>query len=558
MQRFLALLLAVLLFTVLAYGCRTEDAPDTPSPSPAKESTPPVEDVEETPGEETAVSYPLADEPVTLTCYWPFDFSYTDIVDYADEQYFREAARITNVYMDFHHPSSANAKEAFNLMITSQEYDDMIKGFYSNYTAGVDHAIENGIIAPLQDMGEYLPNYFAIINSNNEIKKLCYSDQGNLWGINHIVHRPQDAWAGPTIRYDMLVEMGYGEDYADKIVTVDDWEEVLIKLKETFPSLKDGPFLLSNQGGTSSWGTLTGAYGIGAYNAFLNRNGTVVFSPLLPEYKDYLMKMRDWFEKGLIYKDFAGLAMAVLGPVDLVANDKIAVFDAVYSWYDVDYSQPATDENFELRGLPLPKLNRGDTLHIRQNNQWARSMNSLCISGTCSNLELACRFWDFAFTEEGIILANWGVENVTFVYDENNQPKYTDLVLDFPLGISNAMTKYVLFNAPGVCYWDREQQELSETCIEATRIWTESALDDWVYPVDATLTEAEGAEYSMIFNDVQTYVNEFSMKLITGAESFDKYDSFIEEIKSMEIEEAIRLKQAALDRFEGRLSKIGN
>jgi putative aldouronate transport system substrate-binding protein len=500
----LALLLVTILILSMAFGCNTTDdttESQTPPPPPPSEQNH-VEDNSEVTLDSEDTGYPLVDTPVTLTCYWPFDFSYQDIVDYADEQFFRETAKKTNVYIDFSHPSSASNKEAFNLMIVSQDYDDMIKGFYTNYTAGVDHAIETEIIAALQDYSEFMPNYMAIINGNEAIKLLCYSDQGNLWGIQHIVDRPQTAWAGPTIRYDMLMEIGH----TDPIITLDDWEEVLTKLKDAFPSLSAGPLLISNLGGTSSFGTLTSAYGIGAYNAFLNKDGTAVYSPLEPGYKDYLMKMNDWFEKGLIYNDFAGLTSAVLGPVDMVANDKIAVFDAVYSWYDVDYTQPAIDEDFELRGIPLPKLNENDTLHIRQSNEWARSANSLSISATCSDLELACRFWDFAFSEEGIILSNYGVEGVTFEYDESGNPKYTDLVLDYPLGISNAMSKYVLFNAPGVCYWDREQQELSETCIEATNIWTESALDDWIYPVDATLTQEEGDEYAMVFTDVQTWL----------------------------------------------------
>jgi putative aldouronate transport system substrate-binding protein len=41
-------------------------------------------------------------------------------------------------------------------------------------------------------------------------------------------------------------------------------------------------------------------------------------------------------------------------------------------------------------------------------------------------------------------------------------------------------------------------------------------------------------------------------KFITGQESLDNFDAFVEQIKSQDIEDAIEIQQAALDRYNAR------
>ena len=49
-----------------------------------------------------------------------------------------------------------------------------------------------------------------------------------------------------------------------------------------------------------------------------------------------------------------------------------------------------------------------------------------------------------------------------------------------------------------------------------------------------------------------TYVTEECTKFILGTRSLDEFDSYVEELKSMQVERAIELKQAAYDRYMGQ------
>ena len=52
--------------------------------------------------------------------------------------------------------------------------------------------------------------------------------------------------------------------------------------------------------------------------------------------------------------------------------------------------------------------------------------------------------------------------------------------------------------------------------------------------------------------DIDTYVKESIPKFITGQLSMDEWDGFVKQIKDMNIDRAIELHQAALDRYNNR------
>ena len=66
------------------------------------------------------------------------------------------------------------------------------------------------------------------------------------------------------------------------------------------------------------------------------------------------------------------------------------------------------------------------------------------------------------------------------------------------------------------------------------------------------MTEEETAEYNSIMTDIDTYVNEYKLKFILGTEPLENYPQFVENIKKMNIERAIEIRQAEYDRYQAR------
>jgi putative aldouronate transport system substrate-binding protein len=75
---------------------------------------------------------------------------------------------------------------------------------------------------------------------------------------------------------------------------------------------------------------------------------------------------------------------------------------------------------------------------------------------------------------------------------------------------------------------------------------------EWTMP-PVSPTSDESAEYSSIMNDINTLISENVVKFITGQRPISEFDAFIDQIKSMNIDRAVEIQQAALDRYNNRV-----
>lgn len=55
--------------------------------------------------------------------------------------------------------------------------------------------------------------------------------------------------------------------------------------------------------------------------------------------------------------------------------------------------------------------------------------------------------------------------------------------------------------------------------------------------------------YNRIFSNIDTYMYETVSKFVVGDLSLDQFDSFVQQLKDMGIEDCIAIEQAAYDRY---------
>ena len=67
-----------------------------------------------------------------------------------------------------------------------------------------------------------------------------------------------------------------------------------------------------------------------------------------------------------------------------------------------------------------------------------------------------------------------------------------------------------------------------------------------------TPTAEEASELAQIENNIKTYKEEMEAKFISGAESLDNFDAFVEQLKNLGIERAIEIQQKAYDAYLAR------
>ena len=183
----------------------------------------------------------------------------------------------------------------------------------------------------------------------------------------------------------------------------------------------------------------------------------------------------------------------------------------------------------------------------------AATGKNVSISDCCEDVDLACAWLDFWYTKEGSVLANYGQEGVSFNYDADGNPEFTDLVLhneEFPM-ISFATTYYTLACVPTLQDYDRIFSAYSQANLDAMDLWTETSDDLYTIPAQVELSYDESNEYGDLWSDISTYASTEVFKFVMGEYNFDSdWDAFIEKIESMGIQDCIDIYQDAYDRYE--------
>lgn len=495
---------------------------------------------------EAKADFPLK-TPITLNVW---GFAVNGVVPkylktMADSDFYKTISAKTNVKLVFTSPAQGQEQDQFNIMVSSGAYPDLIEGVGGLYSGGGDKAIQDGVILKLNDLiDKYAPHYKKLLDSSPTIKKDLVSDSGNMYAFGEINQgEAEGPWAGPTVRQDWLDELGLKTP-----VTYDDWHTMLVAFKEKKGATM--PLTIGSKG-LMDYDNFCGGFGFDT-GMWFQVNGKVRYSPLEPGYKQYITTMHQWYSEGLIDRDFAGNTTFDATLKKFTSKNCGAFVSAQAMWPVYTAQAKVSQPKYHLVAVPNPVQKVGDKVHIRLSNPIANTGDGFSISKSCKNPEIAAKFLDYMYTDEMTLAANYGTLGKT--YDMvNGKPKLRDIMTQSnPKGMSlvevNAV--YGLNNGSFFKDWKKNYTGNTADQLNSMKIW-EAADDSYVMP-PITLTSDEGTQYSSIMSDLNTFVQENTIKFIIGGESLSSYDAFIKKIKSMNIDQANSLEQAALDRYEAR------
>ena len=490
---------------------------------------------------------PIVDEPTTLS-YFVADDSNAAIMttDWNDNEFYQEMERRTGVHLEFEMVSSADYQTNFNLMIASGNLADMIYVGASYYAEGVDAAIDDGYFLDLTDLvDEYMPNYEKIRTSDIQYELLSTTDSGRLGAVYELRQSKQGPWLGLWIRQDWLDDLGL-----ETPVTFDDYHEVLTAFKNEKGAT--APLILNFSGSDGEFGTMSG--GLNVLNSWqLDETGKVNFGPYMDAWKEYVTIMHQWYTEGLIDPDFMATDERTADMAKVVTGAS-GLFAALYTMPSV-YEAASEDPNMDLAPVNPPVMNEGDEGHIRLRDSY--TSGNTAISADSENWEVALRWLDYLYTDEGALLANYGVEGDTFEFDENGKPVFTDKILNNENGwtMTQTVASYLCPSA-GIANWSDWTRELAgvpekdQACYD---VWSEFS-DDWRLPSSVTLTQDESTERAALYADISTIVKEQTAQFISGALDIESnWDAYISALEASGMERAIEITQAAYDRYLARV-----
>ena len=554
MKRVLALVLVIVMAaSMLACGSKTtETTKDTTTKTESTDKK--NETTTETAGEEsTEWTWPLEEtKEVSIWTWWTNEY----FNDPNELKGIQQIEKNTNVHVRWAWVSQAEEAEKFGLMMASGDYPDILRNAQGHYTGGLVQACTDGVIIELTDLvPQYMPTYQGLREANEKLLKDTTTDDGRIVGLYTIASKNgevmgEKVWDGLCIREDWLNDLGL-----EKPVTIDDWHTVLTAFKNELGV--EAPLLIGATTGYDVMHNFISAYGI--LGEFYNDNGTVKFGPLEPGYKEWVELFRQWYAEGLIDQNFVSNDASFMGAADYMGTGRAGASANVWGFTaDVYLRNGYTDdEDFFLAGVTTPVLNEGETPYIGYATS-ELTKETLCITSNCKDVELACRYLDYWYTEEAMFLDSLGILDESYTDNGDGTYSLTQLMHDkvadgsFP-DLSSTLNAYTLGTADfGLYNWAMfDPLYVGQRTLEAYEPWNQGSFDKMLPPC-MTMTEEETIAYNNLYTAIKTLVSENTVKFIMGTKSMDEYDAFVESLYTYGIEDCIAYKQAALDRYNSR------
>ena len=499
-----------------------------------------------------AVTYPLdTDETLELMATFPDPLfaSYPNAM--ADCQIYQVAEEKTGVKMTYTGLSTSASAEQFNIIMASGDYPDLI-GWGLNYSAGDDSAVEEEVYLDLTEyIAEYAPNYWKILSTDDELLDTAVTDGGYIVGFHAVRTEKGLGSGGMVIRTDLLEEAGLEKPY-----TIEEYENTLATFKDM--GLEQPLMMLAP--GAIQGNFLSGAFDVAAFcNSFpmsvaptYVEDGTIKFGPLEEGFKEYITLVKDWFDKGYIHSDFVSKNSNWNSPdyANAITGGNAGIFFADQGNLG-GYISGSEIEGFAVEATYDMHATEDSINHFGSYRNKAVG-NGFRITSDCENIELACRWGDWWYTEEGSLTANYGVEGVSFDRDENGNPYLNETVTDAPEGMRDALLIYAS-NDTICCVIDPNAVTSGYSDVDkaAPEIWNTGVDDAYIIPSTVSLSAEETTEAANIYSDIETLCMESIAKFINGDKSMDEFDAFVEDIYALGIEDYLAIQQGAYDRAMG-------
>lgn len=572
MKKNVSTLLALLLTIGMLAGCGTEtvssvsgdsapevsvesesETPEAAPSEPSAEETETAASTMETSEQESTeteytVTYPLTDTPITLTLLHSEPMlgplsGRCGVDSYADIAGIQQASEATGVIIEWNEMSMFTASEEFNLVVASGDYPDMLSSVNTYYAGGLTKAYEDEVI---QDLGEVVPQfaplYYAAIQEDEELYRQTLDDEGRTLGIYAIYNEAINN-EGAMVRKDWLDELG-------------------LEVPTTFETLTEAMTAIQTEKGVAnpiyvneSCNFLSYGYNIKGFDMVTStipvyqENGTVYCSLNSDGYRDYIDQLRQWYESGLINPNFMEFSSDLMsGEVEVEMNaDRIAIWSGMVTNM-TNYYASAPDESFEVAPTVITLDGGKDHITLA-----TRSQDAISITTACDEVEAVLGWINYWFTDEGIMLYNYGVEGDTYVM-ENGSPQYTDKVMNNELGVDPTLFCRT-FSLAGCSFGYTVQERIyllyEDYQTAAQEYWTENTDGSMAVPT-LSLTTAESDVLATYGTDITTYASETLPKFIMGDLPMSEWENYVAELDGMNIDQIVAVYQAAYDRYLAR------
>lgn len=471
--------------------------------------------------------------------YWTDIPASQDYKSYRDQPFYKGLMERTGVDLNISFASAGQGTEAFNLLMASGDLPDLIAHPWTTVSGGPSKYISEKYIQPLNDpIEKYAPNLSKYLDEHPEIAKMIKTDEGDYYGFPFIRDDERlTTYRGPVTRKDWLDRLG-----AEPPETIDEWESLLRQYKEMGV---ESPLCAGTE-------LLYFASAFGTWPEYYIQDGKVVYGRATKEYEAFLTRMRQWYAEGLIEADLGSIDANIINTKMTTGKGGIALGSGglIGTWLSAG---KAADPDYDLVALKWPVLNKGGKSEFAFKENVYNGF-SAAISAACKDVELAARFLDYAYSEEGRYYYNFGIEGESYTMVDG-YPTFTQAMYDYKSNdLGAGISRYIGSMTQNPCIQDYrmyEQRMQTQEQKDAIDLWAQTNMAEHLLP-PVLPTSDESQEIANLNNAVLTYTDEMFFKFLLGKESLDNFDAYVDQLNQMGLPRVLELMQASYTRYQAR------
>lgn len=494
---------------------------------------------------------------ITLKIYVELDeYAANFMQSYDEHPVVKKVEELTGLNLEFVHPPAGDDGTFFNMTIASGEYPDIFitSDFSDSYPGGIEGAIQDGVLADNDSLiRSYAKNFlYSLALSDKNTYRNTVNDEDHLTlgtcflcdyllGINNM---------GVIARKDILDQYGLTVPK-----TVDEMTEVLRALKQNGIEVPMALGTLDNFRYTAS-NFLSGPFGVVMNDYQIDDNGQVFYSRANDGYKTYLEQISQWYQEGLIDRDFVN--RDVSDALKMFYNGRTA-FCIIGNWQTTEIMTLGQAENADFEIYPVRVLRMNDVeeaFHLGDPLTQG-GVGDMLISATCKNQVAAAKLLDYLYNMDMAELAYYGTGEqedgtTTYVTNDDGTLSYGSAIMDNPdWPFETIRHKYTLQ------IFQRQLLEGPES-FEYSNPMCQTCWDEWGYKTDNSgrvpTSISRNAQEDTIFTnnqvDIETYSDEMIYKFITGGLNIDEnWENFVATMNEMGLAENEQIQQAAYERW---------
>jgi putative aldouronate transport system substrate-binding protein len=159
---------------------------------------------------------------------------------------------------------------------------------------------------------------------------------------------------------------------------------------------------------------------------------------------------------------------------------------------------------------------------------------------------------DYRYSDTGSFLYGYGIEGLTYEYDENGELWITDYIVNHPAYWGMIMCTYALntIYEPGLEIDYSLRMEINADTPQLLEYWMSTPHDNaYVFPLGVTYTTEQTEQLAQISVDINTYIKENYLAFVDGSKPLSEWGEYVQTLSEIGVQTVLDIHQAAYEAY---------